>query len=141
MKKFILLFICAFLFANDNFINPFETNQSNQNLSVIKTDTNISTIIPQLKNNQQKETNNTQNITKTEFFKDSFKTITPNIKIAVVIDKKFFKKYLPSIINSLNAYFLYKNVNYTIKVFDENNLTDALNYKNIIFYLCKCFIC
>jgi len=102
------------------------------------TDTNVSQKIKLMEINVSKETNATEesnkSIIQTEKFKDTFKSLKPNIKLAIVIDKKFFKKYLPSIINSVNAYFLYKNVNYTIQVFDENNLTNALNYPYIMFY-------
>ena len=145
MKKLIILFLSVLVFANNiNFVNPFESNVSSQNNKTFVnktpeykeknetnvTETNISTRII--------ESNSTlsgkQNI-QTESFDDSFKSLTPDIKLAIVINKNFFRKYLPSIINSINAYFLYKNTNFTIKVFDENNLSEAINsYKYILFY-------
>jgi len=160
MKKIIFLLLAVLAFGSD-LINPFETNTSennstsvdiptpfdmlnkSENNTALITDNNITEINKSVIDNKTNETNATaslqeNNISKTniqtEDFKDSFKTLSPDIKIAVVIDKIFFRKYLSSIINSLNSYFLYKNVNFTIQVFDENNLTKALNYKYIIFY-------
>lgn len=132
-------------------INKTDTNitQNKQETNISKTthinaldknitDINVSQKIKLTELNVSKETNATEesnkSIIQTENFEDTFKSLKPNIKLAIVIDKKFFKKYLPSIINSLNAYFLYKNINYTIQVFNENNLTNALNYKYIMFY-------
>lgn len=132
-------------------INKTDTNitQNKQETNISKTthinaldknitDINVSQKIKLTEINVSKETNATEesnkSIIQTENFEDTFKSLKPNIKLAIVIDKKFFKKYLPSIINSLNAYFLYKNINYTIQVFNENNLTNALNYKYIMFY-------
>ncbi len=134
-----------------NDVNNTDTNitQNKQETNVSKityintpdkniTDTNVSQKTKLTEINVSKETNATEesnkSIIQTENFEDTFKSLKPNIKLAIVIDKKFFKKYLSSIINSVNAYFLYKNVNYTIQVFDENNLTDALNYQYIMFY-------
>ena len=134
-----------------NDVNNTDTNitQNKQETNISKityintpdkniTDTNVSQKTKLTEINISKETNATEesneSIIQTENFEDTFKSLKPNIKLAIVIDKKFFKKYLPSIINSVNAYFLYKNINYTIQVFDENNLTDALNYQYIMFY-------
>ena len=66
---------------------------------------------------------------------DSFKTLKPKIDIALVIDKKIFKKYLPSLINSINVYLLNKNIEYNLKIYNKNEICTALkNYKNIIVY-------
>ena len=133
MKKLIFL-ISTLLFAQTEFLNPFESNSTNieKNLTVSK-ETNISL------QSKTHETNKTNSTTKNsvKIFKDSFATITPDINIAIVINKQFFKRYLNSIINSINAYFLYKNTNYSIKVYDETNLSKALNNKYILYYSIK----
>ena len=65
---------------------------------------------------------------------EEIKTIKPSLDIAVLIDKKLFKDYLSSLINSLNSYLLYKNVDYNLTIYDINQTQQALNHKNIIFY-------
>jgi hypothetical protein len=67
---------------------------------------------------------------------DNFKTLQPKIKLAVVINKEKFFKFIPSIINSINAYFINKGANYDIKVFPiDANLTKVTSkYKNVIVY-------
>ena len=71
----------------------------------------------------------------TEILKDSFKTLNPKLNIAVIINKKMLKRYLPSLINSINVYLLSKNTDFNLKIYDENKLQTALkNYKNIIIY-------
>ena len=130
MKKIFLILILI-VFGYSEFINPFETNISTENNMTTSIENNLS---KEINTTNTLSDNNTTNPVSIETFKDSFKTLTPTVNIAVVINKKFFKKYLPSIINSLNAYFLYKNANYTIKVFNENNLTSALNYQYIFYF-------
>jgi len=66
------------------------------------------------------------------------KTQTKTIKVAILINKEEFFKYLPTLMNSIDAYFLNKNVDFKIKVFnlDENTDLDEItkNYKNIFVY-------
>ena len=71
----------------------------------------------------------------TQILQDSFKSLKPKLNIAVIINKTMLKKYLPSLINSINVYLLNKNISYNLKVFNINDLKSALtNYKNIIIY-------
>ncbi len=70
-----------------------------------------------------------------EYFNDNFVSQQTNVKLAVVIDKKKFFRFIPSIMNSLNAYFIHKGDKFHIKLF---SITDDLNtitnsYKDIIY--------
>ncbi len=66
---------------------------------------------------------------------DSFKTLKPKLNIAIVVNKNILKRYLPSLINSLNVYLLRKNISYNLKIFDKNSIEKAVkNYKNIIIF-------
>jgi len=138
MKKFLLFFIFLNIINAEilKFINPFvDINSSNDN--------NIT--IPEKNETNSNEKNLTQNnittptinpiITKIETFDDDFKPLIPNIKIAILFDKKT-KKYIFSIMNSLNSYFLYKKVNFSLKIFNKNeiNSTALKNYNYIIDY-------
>jgi len=70
-----------------------------------------------------------------EYFNDNFVSEQTNVKLAVVIDKKKFFRFIPSIMNSLNAYFIHKGDQFHIKLFstkdDLNTITN--NYKDIIY--------
>jgi len=127
--RYLIFFLATFLFAQTtidgitiynlpqtqkNYINPFEYHTLN------------------IKENENNESNIT--ITFEETFNSNIKSIKPKIDIAVIINKTLFKKYLPSIINSLNAYFLYKNCSFNLTVYDINQTKKALKHKNIIYY-------
>ena len=119
MKKIIFFLIFfIYLFANENsikFYNSFEVNETN---SKPKKNSEFIFLNP---------------LYNTKILKDNFKSIKPKINIAIVINKKILKRYLPSLINSINTYFLNKNISYKIKVF--NNINKAIKkYKNIIIY-------
>jgi len=122
MKKlfFIIIFMLD-LFANNNgivFYNSFDINETNTTQTQQKNDF----IFLNPKYN-------------TSILKDSFKSIKPKLNIAVIINKKILKKYLPSLINSINAYLLNKNISYNLKIFDQSSINKALEkYKNIIIY-------
>jgi hypothetical protein len=128
MKRAIFLLFASLIYAqNVPFINPFESNSTN--LTIQKT----------LKETNETNVSKEQNVTKEEIFtfKSNFKTFEPTIKIALIIDKKKFFKYLPSLINSVNSYLLDKNVNYQIKVFGiDTNLStiEEEGFKNVLVY-------
>jgi hypothetical protein len=69
-------------------------------------------------------------------FDDNFATQTNNVKIAVVIDKKKFFKFLSPLMNSLNSYLIYKNTNYDLKLFDINDDLNEITqkYPDIIYF-------
>jgi hypothetical protein len=57
------------------------------------------------------------------------------VKVAVLIDKRRFYRFLPQLSNSINSYFIFKDENYEYKVFDITQLNRALTYSPyILFY-------
>ncbi len=134
MKKIILFF--AFLILNAQpleFVNPFsETNSTKQSTTNVSIDINTEQNTTVQQNSTDQNSTQVQTVT----FEDNFVTLSPKIKLAVLINKKRFYKFLPSILNSINAYFLSKGVNYDIKVYNKDtNLSDLTQqYKNIIVY-------
>ena len=149
MKKLLLIILSVFLFADTN---PFESEQNITekpkeingiiiyNLPVIEENQTHKTLIIKATSNEKNETNESNitsgetNATYEEIFANSIKTVKPSLDVAVVIDKKLFKPYLLSIINSLNSYFIYKKVDFNLSIYDINETNDALKHKNIIFY-------
>jgi len=83
-----------------------------------------------------------QEVSEENILSDNIATSTNinTMKIAVVLDKKRFFQFIPSILNSMNAYMIKKDINYDIKLFDkEDNLTQEFNqitqnYKYIFTY-------
>ena len=69
-------------------------------------------------------------------FNDNFVSEEQKVKLALVIDKKKFFRILPSIVNSINSYFIYKNVDYNLKVFDLNDSLNEItkDYKHVIYF-------
>jgi hypothetical protein len=79
---------------------------------------------------------NEENITNTDIenYNDNSK-----LNIAILINETKFFKYLPSLINSIDAYLLNKDINFNLKVFDMDNNLTSLNkitqkYTNIFIY-------
>lgn len=108
MKKLLILFfICSILSADIEGIKIYN--------------------LPFLEENNSNEVNNTIQTNK-------IIPIKPKLDIAVLINKKLFKKYLPSLINSLNAYLLYKNAEYNLSVYDISEKKEAFKHKNILYY-------
>jgi len=66
-----------------------------------------------------------------------------NMKIAVILNKRKFFQYIPSLMNSMNAYILAKDIKYTISLFDKSkdfqSQLDYItqNYDYIFIYLTK----
>ena len=83
--------------------------------------------------NDTNETNSTDNNLSQSVW--TFKKIDPfippkNMQIAILISKKKFFKYIPELMNSLNAYLIKKDVSYSLKLIDtpaDSNLTSILN--------------
>ena len=98
--------------------------------------TNSDEIILQLPNIED------ENLTEETTLENSYETENEVLKIAILIDKKRFFKYLPSLLNSIDAYLLYKDIDFKVKVFDLseglNNLeTIEKNYDNIFIFSTK----
>ena len=69
-------------------------------------------------------------------FEDNFITLKPHLSVCAVINKKKFFKFMPSILNSLNSYLLYKNVDYDLSLYDisENLKEITKNCSDVIVY-------
>jgi len=114
------------LFSDKNIsaMEKNKTNETNKTIDVSNTIINIS--LPEV---------DEENLTN-----DSIQTIDDNsINIAIVINKKKFFKYLPSLINSIDAYLLHKDIDFEIKVFNEDENLTSLNeitqdYDDIFLY-------
>jgi hypothetical protein len=138
--------MAIFLYAEEmTFINPFEsntdTNKTEYNQSASQTPALINSSETNLSETNLSETNETNETNTTEIqevsFDDNFVTLQPKIKIAVLINKQKFFKFLPSIINSINSYFLNKDAEFNLKVYPiDTNISQITKegYKNIFVY-------
>jgi hypothetical protein len=120
MRIFILFFIVIQLFASD--INVTDNNISNDiNNSDMLLD------LPEL---------NEENIT----IQANPEINRQSMNIAIILDKNKFFKFIPNILNSINAYMIKKDIDYNITLFNQDeNLTKELNeitpkYKYIFTY-------
>jgi hypothetical protein len=122
MKKILFLIIGIFLFAQElTFVTPtFDTNyiQDTNN-----TENNISA------NLEKNETNITENV---ETFDEDFYSQNSKVSFALIIDKQKFFKYLPSIVNSINAYLIQKGVDFNITLYNNDINISTLPQKYII---------
>jgi len=82
------------------------------------------------------------NITKEEIKSNILDTNDEySLDIAIILDKNKFFKFVPSLLNSFNAYTIKKDINYKIKLFNkEKNITKELNditqkYKYVFIFL------
>lgn len=120
--RFLILLILLFNMIIAQYIQPL-SNVDN----VDDVDNNVTIIsLPQI---------NEENLTNNEIQNGD----ENKIKIAVVIDKEKFFKYLPSLINSIDAYLLNKDTSFEVKVFNmDKNLSNldeiTQNYNNIFIY-------
>jgi len=122
MKKIIVFLITSiFIYANE--INlSIENNNTIQELN----ETNLST-----KNDIPNP------IIIEEFFDASYVTLKNKVNLAIIINKKRFFKYLPSIINGINAYFIQKGVEFDIRVYDIDVNISSIPYNDIICFATK----
>jgi len=129
MKKIIfILFIAVCLNAQTlNFEIPIdEANNSIENKTVIlesgdtnaKTDTNF-TYKPSFEE---------------EDLNDTYFSLNTNVNFAVVINKRRFFKYLPSLMNALNAYFAQKGIDYNITLYNSDVNISDIQTDDIIYF-------
>jgi len=71
-------------------------------------------------------------------FASEFKSITPKVKVAIVVDKKRFFKFIPSFINSITAYYMLKDVDLNLRVFSKIEDVPS-EYRDIIYLSFKPF--
>jgi hypothetical protein len=136
----IVLLASIVLYAqNDNPLNfILPQNDRPQKLDSNKTSSaNVSDVNDTDENetNAAKETNQSVDIIQTQDFNATFATIKPSIDVAIVINKKKFFKYLPSLMNSLIAYFDGKSVDYNLSLYSiDSNLSKITRiHKNVLF--------
>lgn len=121
-------------------INISETNHSViENNITTKTDFNDTnktfTKSDEFENNRTDPVRFTTRIpTVEEDFNDTFISINSKVKFAVVINKQKFFKFIPSLMNALNAYFAQKGVDYDIKLYDSDVNLSKIKSEDIIYY-------
>ena len=117
MKKIIILLITTiFIYANE--INLSIENNSATLKELNETNLSIAPIIE-------------------EFFDASYITLKNKVNLAIIINKKKFFKYLPSIINGINAYFIQKGIDFNIRVYDIDENISSIPYNDIIYFATK----
>ncbi|GAB6074534.1 hypothetical protein [Nautilia lithotrophica] len=129
MKKVIfLLFISVLLNAQTlNFEIPIEeTNNSIENKTIVLESNDT---------NSEVDTNFTYKpVINEEDLNDTYISFNTKANLAVVINKQRFFKYLPSLMNALNAYFAQKGVDYNITLYNSDvNLSD-IQTDDIIYF-------
>ena len=88
-----------------------------------------------IEGNYTAETNKTfQTVQNIEVFNDTYFCINNKTDIAVVIDKKRFFKYIPSLINALNAYFAQKGIDYQISLYNTDVNLSSITSNDIIYF-------
>jgi len=144
MKKLIILILGILLFSKENENIQFniptnlivETNTSKQEKNI----TNESN--KTLENNFSIKTENNTTETNTtpvfkpktieENFNENFATQNTKVSFAVIIDKAKFFKFVPSILNSINAYLIQKGVDFNVTLYNKNVNISSLPQKYII---------
>ena len=145
MKILLILVTVIFLNAQTlNFILPLnennisKTNISETNNSIIENnfnDTNKTFIkINATENNQTNLTKKPEIQTIEEDFNDTFVSINSKVKLAIVINKQKFFKYIPSLMNALNAYFAQKGIDYDINLYNSDVNLSKIKSEDIIYF-------
>jgi hypothetical protein len=125
MKKLLSLIIGTFLFAQELFfVLPSNSNNS------VNIEKNISSNIEKNSSINTKEINITENI---ETFDENFTSENTKISFALIINKAKFFKYLPSIINSINAYLIQKGTDFNLTLYNSDVNISNLSQRYIIY--------
>jgi hypothetical protein len=125
MKKLLSLIIGTFLFAQELFfVLPSNSNNS------VNIEKNISSNIEKNSSINTKEINITENI---ETFNENFTSENTKISFALIINKAKFFKYLPSIINSINAYLIQKGTDFNLTLYNSDVNISNLSQRYIIY--------
>ena len=124
MKKIVILLITTiFIYANE--INlSIENNKTAFIKELNENNLSIKNYIP-------------KPIIIEEFFDASYVTLKNKANLAIIINKKRFFKYLPSIINGINAYFIQKGIDFNISVYDTDVNISLIPYDDIIYFSTK----
>jgi len=134
MIKKILVFLAVLLNAETlSFSNEINNSLQNNQTVNIQTQSSNETIYTDT-NNSFETTNTYKLIVNVEDFNDTYISFNSNVNIAVVIDKKRFFKFIPSLINALNAYFAQKGIDYKIALYNIDTNLSSINTKDIIYF-------
>jgi len=141
MKKLIILILSVLIFAKDEFNFNIPTNLipnnktiqkqniPNENNTIIETNSSIKN------ENNITETNNTTIFkpkTIEENFNENFITQNTKISFAIIINKTKFFQFIPSVLNSINAYLIEKGIDFNISVYNNDVNISSLPQKYII---------
>jgi len=134
MIKKILVFLAVLLNAETlSFSN--EINNSLQNNQTVNIQTQSSNETNYTDTNNSFETTNTYKlIVNVEDFNDTYISFNSNVNIAVVIDKKRFFKFIPSLMNALDVYLAQKGINYNVKLYDKDVNLSQIESKDILYF-------
>ena len=144
MKKLIILILGILLFSKENENIQFniptnlivETNTSKQEKNI--TNENNKTLENNFSINTESNTTetNTTPVFKPkiieENFDEDFTIQNTKVSFAVIIDKAKFFKFIPSILNSINAYLIQKGVDFNVTLYNNDVNISSLPQKYII---------
>jgi hypothetical protein len=134
MKK---LFLIPLILLNVYAATTVDINETNKSA----TELNITSGTVEKNTTQSSavfETDTTQYVqpsVQEEDFNDTYVTVNNSVNLAVVIDKQKFFKYLPSLINSLNAYFISKGIDFKLNVYDIDKNISEIKANDIIYVM------
>jgi len=128
MKKILLLIIAVLLNAQTLY---FEIPINEENNSI----ENKTVVLKSNKTNSADETNFTYTpVINEEDLNGTYISLNTNVNLAVVINKERFFKYLPSLMNALNAYFAQKGVDYNITLYNNDVNISDVQTNDIIYF-------
>ena len=123
MKKIVILIFALLLNAQmPNVELPLQNNTS-QNLTVSDTNNSL----------DNTKITYTPEIIETDL-NESYVSFNSKVNFAIVIDKQKFFKYLPSLINSINAYLAQKGIDYNLTVYNSDIDFEKIKNPDIIYF-------
>lgn len=143
MMKKLLITVCAvFLNAqqlNFELPNDINTTSAETNKTAViaeSNETNVSDTNITAETNTSAEINETNNtaIVDVEDFNDTYVSFNSKASFAVVINKQRFFKFIPSLMNALNAYYAQKGIDYNITLYNIDTNLSKIKSKDIIYF-------
>ena len=141
----LLIFIVFIMILNAQTLNFYlplnESNPKTNSLNNITTKNNFNETnntfvkINKPENNQTNLIKTTPQIpTMEEDFNDTYVSINSTVEFAIVIDKKRFFKFIPSLMNALDVYLAQKGINYNVKLYDKDVNLSQIESKDILYF-------
>jgi hypothetical protein len=143
MRIFLLLLFIVFLRGEEEFNATF-FNELNSSPELNLTDNNITD-----ETNKSIENNLTKKV-EVEIIDIEFPPLIEEnltnenivnleehkLKVAIILNKDKFFKYIPSLLSSVEAYVLNKDIDFEIKIFDEKSDLDniVMNFDNVFIF-------